>query len=148
CPPSERCQSPGAQRCARQLASKDALGEARHVDQGIDIDAGGDAHFLAEEGQLFRGDVSWLAGKRTATEASNGRIEPSDAQLLPCIGVGDTKPSGVMQMKSDLELGPATANLPDDLLHARWSCPAHRIRKGHAARSHLCLVSDPEAVLN
>ena len=62
----------------------DLLGHAADLDQGIEIDPGVDAHFLAEQHQFLGADVAGclrLPGERAAAEPADGRVELGDAHL-------------------------------------------------------------------
>src|SRR5438132_12904919 len=63
---------------ARQLVPDDLLSHAADLDQRIEIDAGIDAHLLAEQNQLLGADIAgrlWLPGERTTAQPTDCRVK-------------------------------------------------------------------------
>ena len=60
---------------ARKLVADNFLGHAPDLDQRVEIDAGIDAHLLAEQHELLGADIAsglWLAGEWAAAEPADG----------------------------------------------------------------------------
>src|SRR5436190_24351795 len=67
-----------------QRMRNDFLGELRAVDQGFEIDAGFDAHFVAHEYQILRADVARGAAvsrERTAAQPGDRTVEALHSHL-------------------------------------------------------------------
>src|SRR5439155_19964337 len=83
---AEGVETAGVDEFARQLVPDDLLGHAADLDQRIEIDAGIDAHLLAEQHQLLGADVAgrlWLPGERAAAQPTYRRVELDYAHLEP-----------------------------------------------------------------
>src|SRR6266446_10848433 len=77
-PAAECVETAGVDQFARQLVPDDLLSHAADLDQRIEIDAGIDTHFLAEQHQLFGADVAsclGLPGEWATAEPADGRVE-------------------------------------------------------------------------
>src|SRR6516164_700170 len=87
---SKRAETTGMQELARQRMPDDAFRQTPDLDQRIDVDAGVDAHLLAQEHKLFG---AYIAGRAlvcregAAAEAADGGIEAAHAHLKSCISV-------------------------------------------------------------
>src|SRR5689334_8424761 len=58
---AEGVEAAGVDQFARELVADDGLGEATHLDELVEIDAGADAHFLAQQHQFLGADVAGRA---------------------------------------------------------------------------------------
>src|SRR5581483_6792829 len=106
----EGVEAAGVDQLAGQLVADDLLGHAPDLDQPVEIDAGPDAHLLAEQNQLLGADVAGralLAGERAAAEAADGGVELLDSHAQAGVRVGNPQPARVVQMQRDLFFRPA-----------------------------------------
>src|SRR6516164_10670703 len=89
---AECVETAGVDQFARQLVGDDLLGHAANLDQRVEIDAGIDAHLLAEQHQLLGADVAgclWLPGERATAQPADGRVELRHTHPEPGMRVGD-----------------------------------------------------------
>ena len=106
------------------------LGHAPDLDQRVEIDAGVDPHFLAEQHQFLGAHITGglgLTGKRAAAEATDRRVELRHTHLEPGVGVGDRKTARIVQVQRDRHVRPATAHLSEHTLDPHRRRPAHRV---------------------
>lgn len=77
------------------------LGEARALDQRVEVDASLDAKLLAQEHEILGADVAGragIAGERAAAQTCDRRVEAIDAHLEPCECVRDAHTARVVQV--------------------------------------------------
>src|SRR5258708_8200143 len=100
-----RLERAAAHNVAGQGPADNVLGQARDLDQALDVEPGLNAHILAQEGEVLGADVAGRAvgcGERAAAEAGDRGVQLGPAQAEPGIGAC---PSGValgLAVPSDL----------------------------------------------
>jgi hypothetical protein len=127
----------------------DLLRHPSDLDQRVEIDAGLDAHLLAQQHQLFSADVAGRAlvrGEGTAAEAADRGIEAAHAHAQARMGVRHRKPAGVVQMQPDPLIRPAAAHLADHPRDPLRRRPSHRVRQRNIGDRSTALLGDVKAV--
>ncbi len=106
------------------------MGEPGALDQGIEIDSGRGAHFLAEQHQIFGGDIAsggLVARERAAPQTADRTVETGNAHLQADKYVRDTQAAGVVQVQGQLQFGPAATHLGHCALDRGRRCSAHGV---------------------
>ncbi len=88
-----------------------------------------------------------MAGERTAAESGDRGIEPCHAHFKPGISVGDRKAAGVVQMQSDVEVGPALAQRANRALDRKRRRPGHGVGEREVFERHAVLGRHVEDLL-
>ena len=125
--------------------------KSRAFDQRVEIDAGFDAHLVAEKHQILGADIAGgagMAGERTAAEPGDRGVEARHAHFEPGIGIGDRHAAGVVQMQRDIEIGPALAQRADDALDGERRRPGHGVGERDVVERDAMLARDVEDLLH
>ena len=127
----------------------DALGHAADLDQRVEIDAGADAHLLAEQHVFLGADIARRAlrpREGAAAEAAHRAVELRHAEAQAGMRVRDREAAGVVQVQRDAQMRPARAHRADAALDPDRRRPAHGVRERDVGDRGAAFPGDGEAI--
>ena len=72
-----------------------------NFDELVEVDTGGDAHFLAEQDEFLSADIAgctFLSGKWASAQSANSRVETGDAKPQSGVGVSNGQATSVVEV--------------------------------------------------
>src|SRR3982074_739246 len=106
----------GGEHMASQPPSEHGLSVSRCTQQSVDRHAGVDLHLVEHRDQVLAGDIPRGALRhRAPAQLTEARLEAVDSGLEGAEDVGQALPSGVVEVRGELDPGQALARLLEEL---------------------------------
>jgi hypothetical protein len=132
-------ETDAGERTCQGGVGKDFLETPCRLQEGREINAGLHPHFRKQEDRVLRGRISrGPGGEGAAAETSQGRVEGPNPHPIGREGIGEAKPSGVMEMHSEGDIRKSLPAGTRDLFHETWVSEPDRIAEGDLPDTKVC----------